>query len=160
MKTSERAATEGTRRGSLTREVIVEAAIDVIDEAGLEGLTMRRLGAALAVDAMAVYGYFTGKAELLDAVVEHEAARLGELSGRVPGGPDRGHAPHGSATADACCWNTPTWRALVASRPLPPAGGAGDHPSSAFACSRRPASTTPTSRWRWTRWSRSLWASS
>ena len=59
----------------------MEAAIQVVDTAGLEGLTMRRLGAALGVDAMAVYGYFDNKAALLDAVVEHEAARLGELSG-------------------------------------------------------------------------------
>src|ERR1043165_7486127 len=71
-------------RHRLTPDLILAAAMDLIDRTGLEGLTMRKLGAALEVDAMAVYTYFDSKAALLDAVVEHEAARLGEITGPLP----------------------------------------------------------------------------
>ena len=67
------------RRPAISRERIVDAAIGVIDEQGIEGLTMRRLGAALSADPMAAYLHFQNKAELLDAVVEHQAAKLFEV---------------------------------------------------------------------------------
>ncbi|PKH41773.1 transcriptional regulator, TetR family [Nocardioides alpinus] len=57
-------------REPLSRERIVEAAIAFIDEHGLPGLTMRRLGNELGVEAMALYRYVPGKEDLLDAVVE------------------------------------------------------------------------------------------
>ena len=56
-------------RVSLSRERIVSAAVDFIDEHGLPGLTMRRLGEALGVEAMALYRYVPGREDLLDAVV-------------------------------------------------------------------------------------------
>lgn len=57
-------------RVPLTRERIVEAALSYIDENGLPGLTMRRLGQRLGVEAMALYRYVPSKEDLLDAVVE------------------------------------------------------------------------------------------
>ena len=54
----------------LDRERIVAAAIAFIDESGLPGLTMRRLGAMLGVEAMSLYRYVPGRENLLDAVVE------------------------------------------------------------------------------------------
>lgn len=57
-------------RRPLSRERIVDAAIAFIDEHGLPGLTMRRLGSELGVEAMALYRYVPGKEDLLDAVVE------------------------------------------------------------------------------------------
>lgn len=57
-----------TRR--LDRDRILAAAIGFIDDHGLPGLTMRRLGEALGVEAMALYRYVQGKEELLDGVVE------------------------------------------------------------------------------------------
>lgn len=57
-------------RVRLDRERIVDVAISFIDEHGLPGLTMRRLGAILGVEAMALYRYVPSKEELLDAVVE------------------------------------------------------------------------------------------
>jgi len=57
-------------RAPLTRERIVDAAVDFIDEHGLSGLTMRRLGNELGVEAMALYRYVPGKEELLDLIVE------------------------------------------------------------------------------------------
>ena len=55
----------------LDRARIVAAAIDFIDEFGLPSLSMRRLGSALGVEAMALYRYVPGRENLLDAVVAH-----------------------------------------------------------------------------------------
>ena len=57
-------------RVPLSRERVVEAAVEFIDANGLPGLTMRRLGEQLGVEAMALYRYVPSKEELLDAVVE------------------------------------------------------------------------------------------
>jgi len=54
----------------LDRDRIVAAAIRFIDESGLPGLSMRRLGALLGVEAMSLYRYVPGRENLLDAVVE------------------------------------------------------------------------------------------
>jgi AcrR family transcriptional regulator len=54
----------------LDRDRIVAAAIEFIDDEGLAGLTMRRLGERLGVEAMSMYRYVPGKEDLLDAVVE------------------------------------------------------------------------------------------
>ncbi|MGI8434414.1 MAG: TetR/AcrR family transcriptional regulator [Nocardioidaceae bacterium] len=57
-------------RTPLGRERIVAAAVNFIDESGLQALSMRRLGAALDVEAMSLYRYVPGRENLLDAVVE------------------------------------------------------------------------------------------
>jgi AcrR family transcriptional regulator len=105
-------------RGSLTPTTILDAALDVIDEAGLEGLTMRRLGAALGADAMAMYGHFENKAALLDALVERESARLAELDGTWPDDPME-MAVHLGQHYRRVLLAHPNLAPLVASRPLP-----------------------------------------
>jgi TetR/AcrR family tetracycline transcriptional repressor len=69
------------RRGQqpLTRERIVTAALALIDEAGLDALSMRRLGRELGVDPMAVYHHVPNKDELMREVVRKVFAEL-----RVP----------------------------------------------------------------------------
>lgn len=57
-------------RAPLNRDAIVTAALAQIDAKGLEGLSMRTLGAALGVEAMALYHHFPSKGELLDGVME------------------------------------------------------------------------------------------
>jgi AcrR family transcriptional regulator len=64
------------RRTALTREQILTAAVAIIDAAGVEALTMRRLGQALGRDPMAIYRHAADKEALLDGVVEHVAAEL------------------------------------------------------------------------------------
>jgi len=63
-------------RQPLTRERIVDTAIALVDAEGLDALTMRRLGAELGMDPMAVYYYVPNKAALLDAVVEAVMAEI------------------------------------------------------------------------------------
>ncbi|MFI6415581.1 TetR/AcrR family transcriptional regulator [Streptomyces sp. NPDC050585] len=64
-----RAADRG-RYGRLSRERVLAAAMAVVDAEGLSALSMRRLGAELGVEAMALYRYAQGKDELLDGLVE------------------------------------------------------------------------------------------
>lgn len=66
-------------REPLTRERVLAAALDVIDRDGLDAFTMRRLGAELGVEAMAVYRHVPGKAAVLDGVIEAMLAELNDV---------------------------------------------------------------------------------
>ncbi|MFJ4920350.1 TetR/AcrR family transcriptional regulator [Streptomyces sp. NPDC088725] len=56
--------------GTLTRDVIVRAALSVIDGEGIEAVSMRTVARSLGVDAKSLYNYVDGKDDLLDAVAE------------------------------------------------------------------------------------------
>lgn len=72
-------------RRPLDRSLILREAVRFIDAHGRERLTMRRLGAALGVEAMALYRYVPGRDQLLDGVVE---TVLDEMSA-LTSGPER-----------------------------------------------------------------------
>ena len=57
-------------RQPLDQMRILNEAVAFIDNRGLPMLTMRRLGAHLGVEAMALYRYVPGREQLLDGVVE------------------------------------------------------------------------------------------
>src|SRR5581483_7836700 len=54
----------------LTRQRILEAALHLIDREGLEGFSMRKLGAVLGVEAMSLYNHVESKRALFDGVIE------------------------------------------------------------------------------------------
>ena len=56
-------------RPRLSRDDVVHGAVTYIDEHGIQSLTMRRLGASLGVEAMALYRHVAGRDELVAAVV-------------------------------------------------------------------------------------------
>ena len=58
-------------RPTLNRQRIAAAALVLIDADGLAGLSMRKLGAELGVEAMSLYHYVENKSDLLDAVADH-----------------------------------------------------------------------------------------
>jgi AcrR family transcriptional regulator len=58
------------RRIPLTRERVLDAALKLADQSGLEGLSMRKLGQALGVEAMALYYHFANKERVLDGIVD------------------------------------------------------------------------------------------
>lgn len=62
-------AGEPGHRIPLTRERILNAALELIDNDGLEAFTMRKLGAHLEVDPMAVYRHLPNKGAVLDGIV-------------------------------------------------------------------------------------------
>jgi AcrR family transcriptional regulator len=65
------------RRTGLSVEAIVAAAIAVLDESGVAGLSMRRVAERLDTGAASLYAYVAGKDELLELVFD-------ELIGAVP----------------------------------------------------------------------------
>ena len=54
----------------LSRALVLSTALDIVDEDGVAGLSMRRLGSALDRDPMSLYRYAASKAALLDGVAE------------------------------------------------------------------------------------------
>ena len=66
-------------RHFLTRERILDAAIELIERNGPGALSMRRLGSALGVEGMAIYHHFAGRDNLLGAIAERLLEPLGEL---------------------------------------------------------------------------------
>jgi AcrR family transcriptional regulator len=62
--------------GKITREVVLAAALEIIDRDGADHLTMRRLARALDRDPMILYRHAPNKAALLDGVAETVLAQL------------------------------------------------------------------------------------
>jgi AcrR family transcriptional regulator len=62
--------------GRLNEETVVDAALALIAERGLEGLSMRGLGEALGVEAMSLYHWFASKDRLLDAIADRLLAKV------------------------------------------------------------------------------------
>jgi AcrR family transcriptional regulator len=58
------------RRLPLTRERVLDAAMKLADVGGIEALSMRKLGQALGVEAMALYYHFANKERVLDGIVD------------------------------------------------------------------------------------------
>jgi AcrR family transcriptional regulator len=63
---------EGNRheRPRLSRERVLEGAVEVADAGGLDGLTIRSLAHLLGVKPMSVYYYVANKDEILDGIVD------------------------------------------------------------------------------------------
>jgi AcrR family transcriptional regulator len=59
-----------SRQKALTREAIVDAALAIVDAAGLDALTMRAVAAALGTGAASLYAHVASKEELIELVVE------------------------------------------------------------------------------------------
>lgn len=63
----------------MNRDLILDGAVRLIEGEGPGALSMRRLGAALGVEAMAIYHHFGSRDELLGAIGERMLAPLQEL---------------------------------------------------------------------------------
>lgn len=79
--------TRGRRpaRERLTRRRVLEEALRLVDEEGLEALTMRALAERLSVEPMAIYNHVAGKQGLREGISELLWA---ELEGSVAPDPD------------------------------------------------------------------------
>ncbi|MER7402954.1 TetR/AcrR family transcriptional regulator C-terminal domain-containing protein [Streptomyces sp. NPDC000070] len=82
-----RRASDRGRYGRLSRERVLTSALELVDREGLSALSMRRLGAELGVEAMALYRYASSKDALLDGLVE---ALYLELEARLAAEPAAG----------------------------------------------------------------------
>src|SRR3954466_12263139 len=72
-----------TRRKPLSRERILDAALALVDEDGIETLSMRRLGQALGYEAMSLYNHVANKDDLLNGILD---LVLAEMEPPEPGG--------------------------------------------------------------------------
>jgi TetR/AcrR family transcriptional regulator, tetracycline repressor protein len=63
-------------RGSLTREQVVQTALQLADTEGLEALSMPTLARRLECGVMTIYGYVDNKEDLLEAVAQRAMADL------------------------------------------------------------------------------------
>lgn len=80
--TRSRSAVRGTRP-ALDRDTIVRGAIELLDRDGLEGLSMRHLGAHLSCAATTIYWHVANKEEVLDLAFDEV---MGELADPGPTG--------------------------------------------------------------------------
>lgn len=67
------------RREPLTRERVISTALRIMDEEGLDSVTMRRIGRELGVEAMSLYNHVEDKDDILSGICEHVLAQF-----RVP----------------------------------------------------------------------------
>ena len=74
----------GRPRSGLTRDAIVTAAIAVLDEAGLEGLSMRRVAEHLGTGAASLYWHVADKEQLIHLVLDRVMGEI-ELPEPDPG---------------------------------------------------------------------------
>ncbi|MGI5470517.1 TetR/AcrR family transcriptional regulator C-terminal domain-containing protein [Streptomyces sp. CA-132043] len=73
----------------LDRTQVVDTALRLLNEVGLDGLTLRRIAKELNVQAPALYWHFKNKQELLDEMATEMFRRMAaEFAGAPPGGPD------------------------------------------------------------------------
>jgi AcrR family transcriptional regulator len=69
------------RRLPLSRERIIDAAVEVADREGLRAVTMRRLGQQLGVEAMSLYKHVADKDDVLAGIADRVASEF-ELPSR------------------------------------------------------------------------------
>jgi AcrR family transcriptional regulator len=62
--------------GQLTRSMILQTALSIVDRDGVDGLSMRRLSDALGRDPVMLYRHVANKAAVLDGVAEIVLAQL------------------------------------------------------------------------------------
>jgi len=71
------AAMNTAERLPLSRDRIIAVAIHLVDEHGLNGLSMRKLGSALGVEAMSLYNHIENKDDVLDGMCDAVMCEVG-----------------------------------------------------------------------------------
>ena len=64
------------RRPRVSREQVLDAALELADEGGLAAVTMAGVGARLGVEAMSLYRHIGNKEEMLDGLVDRVFAEI------------------------------------------------------------------------------------
>jgi AcrR family transcriptional regulator len=61
----------------LTRQRVLQTAVEMADDCGIAGVTMRRLGQQLGVEAMSLYNHVADKDDLIDGMVDVVVGEVG-----------------------------------------------------------------------------------
>ncbi|WP_136706317.1 TetR/AcrR family transcriptional regulator C-terminal domain-containing protein [Agromyces sp. H66] len=92
------------RRAPLTRDRVLEAAVELADTAGIDGLTIRRLAVELGVEPMSLYYHVPNKEAILDGIVDRVFREIEQAVG-------------GFAVAEAdAAWKTTLRTRILAAR--------------------------------------------
>lgn len=68
----------------LTRDRVLDAALRLADEEGVEAVSMRRLGQVLDVEAMSLYRHVGGKEDVLDGIADRVMAEVEVPAAHLP----------------------------------------------------------------------------
>jgi AcrR family transcriptional regulator len=74
-----------TQRRPLTRERVLQAALELADSGGFHSLSMRKVASKLGVEAMSLYNHVAGKEDIVDGLVDIVFA---EIEVHAPGAVD------------------------------------------------------------------------
>lgn len=69
-RSGNRRSESGRGNGPITRAAVLDAALEIVDSDGVDGLSMRRLADAVGRDPMVIYRHVSNKAAVLDGVAE------------------------------------------------------------------------------------------
>ncbi len=72
-----RAVRRTGRRPRVTREQVLDAALELADEGGLAAVTMASVGARLGIEAMSLYRHIGNKEGMLDGLIDRVFAEIG-----------------------------------------------------------------------------------
>jgi AcrR family transcriptional regulator len=111
-----RPALQVPKRATLSRDVVLKAAVALADENGIDSLSMRNLAQALGVVPMALYKHVANKHELLDGMVD---VVVGEIDELVRGEDWRGAVRHRILSARRALLRHPWASQVIESRTAP-----------------------------------------
>lgn len=79
-------AGQANRTAGITPEIVLDRALELLDEVGVEGFSMRKLAGKLGVAPPTIYWHIGNKSELFDRLLDHITEQLGdiEVRGRAP----------------------------------------------------------------------------
>jgi AcrR family transcriptional regulator len=80
---AEQTEIEAQPRIPLNRERVLHAAIGLADVAGIESLSMRKLGQELGVEAMSLYNHVANKEDVLDGMVDIVVGEINVVVGEI-----------------------------------------------------------------------------
>ena len=83
---------------------MLQAAIKIADQSGIESLTMRHLAEELGAEAMSLYYYLASKEDLLDGIADTVVTEINDVVGAI-------HAPSAGAN-----WKTAARRRILSAR--------------------------------------------
>ena len=106
------------RQRTLSRDIILSGALDLVDEEGLSALSLRSLGKRLGVSQAAFYRHFPDKAALLEGIAEQVWRLTFEaFLGRVDTGAVDGAAIPAHSVSETAEAGGKVWRAMASGRP-------------------------------------------
>lgn len=124
---------EDPRKSSLNRTRVLESAVELADEIGIEALTIRKLADRLDVGAMTIYHHVPSKEEIIDGMVEFVFAEIE----KPPADLDWKTAMRQRCVSARSVLNRHPWAAPLMDSRLSPGPANLSHHEAVLACLRR-----------------------